>query len=689
MLRFSCGSDSDAGIHSNYNTTIKLTIGQFTHTISIRLLYATTGTDQLPQLHHAGLTGFEETNAMDYANQLEERAIRIREAGGIASAVISGLLDQFQGISVCEALILGLLNQGVRKYVGIFGHGSTALGNALASYEQAGLVRMYNVRSEVEAAHCATMLRWHYGETAAVVTSIGPGALHALAGSLAASSNGIGVYHIYGDETTHDEGPNMQQIPRAEQAGYLSLVKAMGHGYQLHTPEAIFTALRRGATTVFSPEFAAPFYLLLPMNVQPEVISRFNLLELPDRPSFPALAVASDEIFVRATELVDRAERITIKFGGGAAECGPEMVELAEMIDAVVVSGAKMTGVVPYSNPRNMNVGGSKGSMCGNYAMNNATLVIVIGARGVCQWDCSGTAWKQAQHLINFNRTPEDANHYGRSLLVLGDAKQNLRRWIAYLHSRGYPKSSPQSQWFKVNQENKLRWERFKKSRYENPVLFDATWKREVLTQPAAIRIALQFATERGAACYFDAGDVQANGFQVVEDETPDRTFSETGASYMGFAVSGLLASAIADRPVYTFAFSGDGSFTMNPQILIDGVNHAAHGCILLFDNRAMAAITGLQHAQYGREYQTRDEVPVDYVAMAASVPGINALFGGYSPQEFRSALQSAYDYAGLSLIHLPVYYGSDEMGNLGVYGSWNVGNWCEQVQQEHHRIGL
>ena len=42
-------------------------------------------------------------------------------------------------------------------------------------------------------AHAATQLAWQYGEQAAVVTSIGPGALQAFAGSLVAASNGVGV----------------------------------------------------------------------------------------------------------------------------------------------------------------------------------------------------------------------------------------------------------------------------------------------------------------------------------------------------------------------------------------------------------------------------------------------------------------------------------------------------------------
>ena len=38
----------------------------------------------------------------------------------------------------------------------------------------------------------------------------------------------------------------------------------------------------------------------------------------------------------------------------------------------------------------------------------------------------------------------------------------------------------------------------------------------------------------------------------------------------------------------------------MNPQILIDGIQHGVHGTILLLDNRRMAAISQLQEAQYG-----------------------------------------------------------------------------------------
>ena len=128
---------------------------------------------------------------------------------------------------------------------------------------------------------------------------------------------------------------------------------------------------------------------------------------------------------------------------------------------------------------------------------------------------------------------------------------------------------------------------------------------------------------------------------------------------------------------------------TMNPQILIDGVEHKVRGCILVFDNRRMAAISGLQKAQYGVDYKTNDSVEVDYVAWANSIRGVQGLFGGTTPAQLRRALEKAHAHDGLSLIHVPVYNGPNELGGLGVFGDWNIGNWCNRVQEEHHRLGL
>jgi len=58
----------------------------------------------------------------------------------------------------------------------------------------------------------------------------------------------------------------------------------------------------------------------------------------------------------------------------------------------------------------------------------------------------------------------------------------------------------------------------------------------QVLTQPAAIKTALDWADTHQAVSFFDAGDVQANGFQIAEPQRLGQIFTDGGASYMGFA---------------------------------------------------------------------------------------------------------------------------------------------------------
>ena len=400
-------------------------------------------------------------------------------------------------------------------------------------------------------------------------------------------------------------------------------------------------------------------------------------------------AAADSGAYARAAAAIRQAERIVVRVGGGATGAGAEIAELLEVVDGVAVVAPIALGTLPHRHPRNMTVGGSKGSLSGNYAMENADLLIAIGSRAVCQADCSRTGYPNAQRVININTDLSAAMHYGKTTALIGDAAPTIRRLIETLRESGAKPAAGTSRWMGDCARKRAEWDLFRAARYQQHPLYDEAWGREVLTQPAAIKTAADWVLASGAVGFFDAGDVQANGFQIVEPERPGQFLTEAGASYMGFGVSALLATAIARRPFYGVAFSGDGSFTMNPQILIDGVQHGARGCILLFDNRRMAAISGLQVAQFGRDFATSDSVAVDYVAWANAVPGVKALHGGYSLETLRQALNEVSQYPGLSLVHIPVYYGPNELGGMGVFGRWNVGNWSADTQTLRHEIGL
>ena len=611
------------------------------------------------------------------------RAQAIAQAGSLQNALDQGLLPERMSVTLSEGLVLGLLRQGVSKYLAIFGHGSTDLAEVLRLYTAAGVTQVFNFRNEVEMAHAGTALAWVYREPCAVVTSIGPGGMQAMAGSLAAASNGVGLYHIYGDETTHGEGYNMQQVPKPTQHVYGQMTALMGQSYVLHTPQALRDALRRGTQCVHHPYKAGPFFLMLPLNTQPQVIEDLHLTSLPTRLRVSPQAVADTQLLSEAAQLIQKSPRIVLKAGGGSREFSAQVRTLAERIGAAVVLSPGSTGVMPDAHLQNMHVGGSKGSISGNYAMENGELLIVVGSRAVCQADCSGVGYPKAQAVININGDLLDATHYNRTLALTGDIGVVIGQLLDALGP--VKPDSARKQWLEDCWQAKVRWRAFLTQRQTAARMHDAVWQRPVLSQPAALKAVCDFAKQVKAVKFFDAGDVQANGFQTVEDDHPFETFTETGASYMGFATCAVIASGMARDPRYGIAFTGDGSFMMNPQALISAVEHGARGMVVIFDNRRMAAISGLQHAQYGVDFRTNDSVAVDYVRMASSISGVQAFSGGDTLESLRQALDQAHAHAGVSGVHVPVYAGTEADAGLGAYGSWNVGNWCDDVQRRYH----
>jgi len=615
------------------------------------------------------------------------RAAAIAAHGSLRAAIDAGATPATATASLAELVVLGLLEQDVRTYVGVLGHGSTTVGEVLRIYEAAGVVRFAAVRHETEAAHAASALRIATGERAAVVTSIGPGSLHAFAGSLTSALNGVGVWHIYGDATTEAEGPNMQDLPGSVQSGWLRLTSTMGGSYSLHTPHAVTHALQQGAAVVDHPYRAGPFFLLLPLNTQPEMVPDFNLRRLP-RGGGIRLGAAEPARISAAARVLNGAGRTVVKVGGGARSLGPLLDRFLQAVDGVAVLSPNSVGALGPDNPRNMMVGGSKGSISGNYAMEHADTLVVLGARAVCQSDCSRTGYPNVREVVNINADPAAATHYANTTALVGDLERTLEALCDELDrlSGGADRSVS---WLADCASARAEWDRYLKARTDPVMLKDSRWDQLVLSQAAALRIIEDWATRHGAFRWFDAGDVQATAFQVSRDDSPDASFTDGGASYMGFGTSALLATALSGNAPYSLSVVGDGSFLMNPQALVDGVVHGARGAVVVLDNRRMGAISGLQQAQYGEPYGTYDDAAVDYVHLASSIEGVEAVSGAGGAEQLVDALDRVFEHGGVGLVHVPVYYGDDPQGSVEAFGRWNVGNWVEETQALRHRMNL
>ena len=200
----------------------------------------------------------------------------------------------------------------------------------------------------------------------------------------------------------------MQQIPGTEQNAFLRLFGTMSRTYSLHTSLALATALRRGLNAVDHPHQAEPFFCSCRSTCNRRNWRSSIWDELPLGAPPPLGAAADEGRYAEAAAAIAAAERVVVKVGGGARGAGAELAELLELADAVAVTSPLVSGVLPYDHPRNMTVGGSKGSICGNYAMEEADFLIAVGSRFVCQSDSSRTGYPRVQRVVNINADPRN-----------------------------------------------------------------------------------------------------------------------------------------------------------------------------------------------------------------------------------------------------------------------------------------
>ncbi len=587
-------------------------------------------------------------------------------------------MPRFKKMSLVEALAVFLVENQIRYVFGVGGHGNTPLLEALAPHHGQGNLRVVDVQHEAVAAHAATALKWAYGLEAVVFTSIGPGWFNTLIGQATAMSDGYGYLVLAGDKTTAYEGPNMQQVMRDGQFGFVKVAQAVAkQAYTIIDPRNVYTILPEALAKTREAGSAGPVNVFLPMNIQ-GALHDYNadMLQRRVEPVAGGVRPSRQQVH-QAAALIRQHKRIAIRVGGGCVGAGGPVKALAQAIGAAVITGPVAMDVVESEFELNVGPAGSKGSISGNYAAEHATLIINAGGRGVCQADSSGTLYSRAKAFININLNEIDAQRYS-GLAVVGDASAALRDILAALRrGASSERPVPDPRWVASLGRAKRKWQRYLNEFFSHPVV------NGKLTQPAVIKAVDDYVNSHRGIKIFDAGDVQAHGFQICHHLEPKTWLNETGNSCMGFGICAAFGLGLVPGGKYPTAIIGDGSFLMQDQAVRDMVKHNSNCTIVVLDNQAMGAITALQSAQQYQEFATADAAevpPVDFAMLARSMG-----CAGFTPEphlnSLNECLEAAYRHLGPAVVDVKVYFGPEKYAALDAFGRWNVGPWSPAVE--------
>ncbi len=576
-----------------------------------------------------------------------------------------------QRLSGAQILVEYLIREGVPYAVGIPGHGSWNITDALL--ERRDAIRTVQVMHEQAAVHLADGYYRVSGQPVMAFTSIGPGATNTVVGMATAYVDSTAVLLVTGSAHTYLRGHALlQEIERRHVADNPRIFEpVVKEWWQPSRVDELPFVLHRAWNQMRCGR-PGPVLLDLPMDVQADSAE----VVLPDpaerearhgpRPAAPDIE--------RATRLLAEAQRPVIVCGGGVitANAASEVRQLAERLGAPVVTTWNGKGAIDETHELNAWGIGDTASTCGNQLAASADVVLSLGCRFV---DWTASSWRKGvtfaippTKLIQVDIDPREiGKNYPVTVALLGDVREALVDLLAALGLGGGPAVYRASPYFAEIQERKAQWEALKAAKQRSDHV--------PMTQARAIA-EIQSATNPDAIVVTGAGLPQSIVRQNWVTREPRTHFTSGGFSTMGFTVPAAIGASLAAPGRQVLGIAGDGDFLQTMQELATAAMLDVRVVFVVLNNSGWMSIKGGQTNFFGRTAFV-DFLRPDGSVYSPDYRAIGEAFGLHAehvsrPEEVAPAIQRALSRGGPALVAIDVAREGPDSG-LDKTGWWDV----------------
>lgn len=477
-------------------------------------------------------------------------------------------------------------------------------------------IRPIVTRHEQGASYMAMGAAQVTGKPAACCVVPGPGMLNAAGGLTSAYWGYARVLAIIGQIATTQQG------------------RHFGALHDLPDQNAIMQQLTKQATVVHDPATAAAqiqhavdaVHSGLPRPVSIEV--PVDVWGTPAPGSIgaptPTMPEALSADIERAAAIIASAKRPMFVLGSGAYEAGPEVIALAEQVQAVVTTRRMGHGVVPTSHELFV-------PLTGAYDMwPDVDVVVGIGSR--IEWPLGTWGYDDDLTLIQINVDETELDRHGITEVGLhADAAVACR---ALSEAIG-PLQKPS----RADEIAQVRSAFLDRSAHIEPQRSYTAAIRDVMP---ADGVFVEDVTQIGFAAH------------LWYDHVQPRTFLSSGAAGTlgaGTAVA-IGASAATDRPV--IGVTGDGGFLFTATELATAVQHNIPCNIVLFNNNSYGNVKRIQTERFGADRTIASTLTNPDFAKLADAFGVRHWHAD-SPDGLRTALGASIDHDGPCLVEVSV----------------------------------
>jgi acetolactate synthase-1/2/3 large subunit len=259
-----------------------------------------------------------------------------------------------------------------------------------------------------------------------------------------------------------------------------------------------------------------------------------------------------------AAKALANARRPVLYVGGGVvnANASGELRELA-MADRIPVTCTLMgLGAFPAPHPQWLGMLGMHGTRAANYAMDEADLIVAVGARFDDRVTGKLSEFAPRAKFVHIDVDPaEISKNVPAHIPIVGDARNVLGRLVTEYRALG---ADPRrlAGW----------WERIDRWREQHPLRYEDSADGEI--KPQRLIEALYEATGGDCLLSADVGQHQMWAAQYFHFAEPRRWINSGGLGTMGFGLPAAIGAAIARPDLTSVLITGDGSVQMNIQEL-------------------------------------------------------------------------------------------------------------------------
>ena len=310
-----------------------------------------------------------------------------------------------------------LVNHGVSDCFSVVGGGAMHLNDALGHKE--GLKVTYNHHEQASAIAAEAYARLD-NKIAALCVTTGPGGTNAITGVLGGWLDSIPMFVLSGqvryDTTARYTSQFTDGLPlRAVGDQEYDIVKSVEHmtkyAVMLENPNDIRYVLEK-AWHLATTGRPGPVWVDIPVNFQGGFIETDGLVgydpaeddkQLPNK--------ISDEVIKTVLEKIKNAKRPVFHAGYGIRLSGGYEVfkEVAEKLNIPVVTYWNAIDLIETDNPLYCGRAGNMGDRPGNFAIQNADLILAVGTRiSIRQVGYNWKTWAREAEVIMVDIDPAE-----------------------------------------------------------------------------------------------------------------------------------------------------------------------------------------------------------------------------------------------------------------------------------------